>query len=527
MKILNPYENEDYDKRRTRRLLGGLALTSVIYGAMYGATETYFLTQLAVPIAILMALVIWALPNGTGTSTKLMTWLFWAFLGALLCWPDYLALALPGMPWITATRAILIPLSIAFLISLSVSPIIRREISILARKNKYTMYALGAFVLISFLSVGWSTAPFMSLSKFIVAVMNWILILFIALLVFSKQGSASKFAFFLWLVAIFVCLIGVWERQLQAVPWADHIPYFLKIEDPSVERILSFKARAATGIYRVQSKFTTPLGLAEFLAYTAPFILHVMITSNKMWLRVSAALTLPLLWYTIVATDSRLGMVGMFMTLILYLLAWASLRWARVKDSIFGPLIVIAYPMLFVAFILATFFVGRLRGLIWGSGAEQFSTESRKIQIADGIIKVLERPWGYGFGRGADTLGFTNLEGVLTIDSYFLSIALELGLAGFIAFYGAFLIAIFRGASVTLKQKNYDASFIIPAMVSLINFVIIKSIFSQTENHPLVFAILGLLLASIHKLTPDSSSTTGANSIRSAGNPPQRSESRS
>ena len=44
---------------------------------------------------------------------------------------------------------------------------------------------------------------------------------------------------------------------------------------------MSGSSRAATGIYRVQSKFTTPLGFAEFLALSAPFILHIMMRSKN------------------------------------------------------------------------------------------------------------------------------------------------------------------------------------------------------------------------------------------------------
>ncbi len=43
---------------------------------------------------------------------------------------------------------------------------------------------------------------------------------------------------------------------------------------------------------------------------------------------------------------------------------------------------------------------------------------------------IISRPWGYGIGQGGITLGFASPSGVLTIDSYFLSVLLEFGMSG-------------------------------------------------------------------------------------------------
>ncbi|MGE8135946.1 O-antigen ligase family protein [Novosphingobium subterraneum] len=492
---LAAYHQVGWRSRRRLFLLGLLALISFAYGAIFALTQTYFLMQLSVPFVGLALLIIWCLPETGQAPERLLEGLFAAFLIALLCWPDYLAVAIPGLPWFTALRLVAVPLAIVLLISLSQSPSFRADMARPLKASPITWRLVVLFSLLALVSVPLSSDPSGSTSKFIVAMLYWVMIFFVSAWVFQRPGRATFLAFALWMILVGVCAIGLWEQRLQSVPWAGHIPSFLKIEDPAVERILSAKSRAASKLYRVQSKFTTPLGLAEFLAYATPFVLHIALTTQRFIVRIAALATFPLIWATIVGTDSRLGMVGFFMTFMLYLIAWAALRWRRSTKSLFGPATVLAYPVIFVAFILSTFFVGRLRALIWGGGAQSASTESRKIQIASGMPKVWGRPWGHGIGQGAETLGFRNADGVLTIDNYYLGIALELGIIGFVVFYAIFIGASLRAIRVSLRQFDSDTAIIFPLVIALINFVIIKSIFSQLENHPLVFAFLGATLA--------------------------------
>src|SRR3546814_17019830 len=101
---------------------------------------------------------------------------------------------------------------------------------------------------------------------------------------------------------------------------------------------------------------------------------------------------------------------------------------------------ILAYPLLFTGFIVSTFFVQRLNRMVWGGGAASYSTQARIEQYQKGLGLVMENTLGYGIGRGSVTLGFTNPEGVETIDTYYLLILLEYGVLGFLIFYGFFSI---------------------------------------------------------------------------------------
>jgi O-antigen ligase len=185
----------------------------------------------------------------------------------------------------------------------------------------------------------------------------------------------------------------------------------------------------------------------------------------------------------------------MLASCMMYLLAWAVLRWRTREGSLFGPFITIAYPAIFTVFMASTFFVGRLRGMVWGDGSQDPSNEARKIMYREGFPMVLKNPLGYGWGMGARTLGYTNGAGTLTIDTYYLAIALELGVLGFLVYYGFFLLILAKSGLAVLNLKDRDALFLIPIAIAFVNFIISKSVFSNQENHPLVFVMAGIAIA--------------------------------
>lgn len=87
----------------------------------------------------------------------------------------------------------------------------------------------------------------------------------------------------------------------------------------------------------------------------------------------------------------------------------------------------------------------------------------------------------------------------MSIDTYYLSVLVDYGFVGFIIYFGIFIAAIFEVArlviSKTLRQADEEASLIIPAAIAIVNFVVIKSVFSQEDNHSTVFMILGMIIA--------------------------------
>ena len=135
--------------------------------------------------------------------------------------------------------------------------------------------------------------------------------------------------------------------------------------------------------------------------------------------------------------------------------------------------------------------------MVWGGGAASYSTQAR-IDLWDrGLELIAANHMGYGIGRGGITLGYVNQAGVGTIDSYFLLILLEYGVAGFLLFFGLFLVAIWHAGRALLETRvaSWETSLLAPLVIALGNWIIIKSVFAQPDNHPLIFAMLGMTSA--------------------------------
>lgn len=500
---LKPYAFEDRSiPKRLLNLaaLGAFSFFLFAYGFYFALTAPYLLVPMTAPLVLLAGLVIWALPELRTAPTKIMETLLFAFFIVLFLWPNYLAVSLPGLPWITLVRLTSFPMVLALLIATSVSKDFRAEMKRALSATPYIWIPLVTFVGIQVLTVPMSQNVMGSLQKLTVAQANWTAVFFASTYIFIRRGRVERWATLLWIIMLVVSAIALIEARESRVLWAGNIPSFLKVEDERVQGILSAAMRRATGQYRVKGMFTTPLGLAEFLALSIPFVLHFAFGPFRTGVRVAAALCIPVFLQVVISTDSRLGMVGCVMSILLYTLFWGVLRWRGDKRGLFGPTLVLAYPTMFCAIVGATFFVTRLRRMVWGGGAEQQSNAGRMTQIQDAIPKILGNPIGHGAGQGAETLGMRGAGGILTIDNYYLVIALEYGVIGFVVYYGLIVSAIlYSGRNAFDPTSERELTFLVPICVTLTNFFIIKSVFSQQDNHPLIFMLLGMIVALVYR----------------------------
>ena len=98
---------------------------------------------------------------------------------------------------------------------------------------------------------------------------------------------------------------------------------------------------------------------------------------------------------------------------------------------------------------------------------------------------------------GGDTLQYYSPAGLLTIDTYYLVIALEYGVLGFLLYYIMIVFTGVRAVQLSLKSDlvTSDYIFLAPISIALLEFFVIKSVFSQQDNHPLIYMMLGAVAA--------------------------------
>jgi hypothetical protein len=468
---------------------------------------------LFLPLVVLAVLVVWSLPDTEKAPTRLLTGLFFSFFILAFVWPDYLAIALPGQPWITVRRLLAAPMALCLLSCLSVSRGFREAVKKSLAAAPLVSKLLVTFALVQLFSVALSDELGLSFQKLIVAQLYWFLPFFVGCYIFQKDGQVGRWIAIFCLILVPLCLSGLIEWRQSLVPWARHIPSFLAVEDESVIRILDGSARASTGTYRVQSTFTTSLGFAEYLALTAPFLIHYAVMPFRPIVRIAALAALPALFFMIILTDSRLGVAGFLLASVVYIGVFAAIRWRHDRRSLFGPAVTLSSPLILASFLLATLFVRRLQRMVWGGGEHQASTEARAEQFQRGLELLMQNPLGYGIGRGADALNFRNGAGTLTIDTYYLLIALDYGVLGFFVYYsmiiGAAWVALKRLLSV--KPLDREQLYLVPIFIALIIFIVIKSVFSQDANHPLVFMLMAMTLG---LLARDQASKAGAGNTK-------------
>jgi hypothetical protein len=412
-------------------------------------------------------------------------------------WPNYLALQLPGMPWITVARLSGAPMVLMFLTSLSVSSAFRLELSSILRAAPAQTTLVLTFTFVQFYSIALSTDVGLSTDRFITAQISWTAVYLVSAYVLARPGRIERWVGLIWAMSWIIGLIGLWENRLKHVPWAGHIPRLLQIQDPTVIELLQGTTRAYSNIYRVQSVFSGSIQLAEFIAYLLPFVIHYAVIAETLRTKILAIVTIPFLFYIAYLTNSRSGMVGFFVSAMLYPLLWAALKWRRDRSSLVAPLVVLGYPAIAALALLAVTFVGHLRALLFGSGLQKDSTLARVDQYHKGWPMVFSHPLGHGIARAGETLQWYTPGGRMTIDTYYLGVALEEGLPGLVVFYGTFLFAIFLACRELLTGANNDkqTSFLMPIAIALINFVVIKGVFYQIDNHYLVYMLLGMLVA--------------------------------
>jgi hypothetical protein len=474
-----------------------IAFVGMFYGLMVAIFPMAFYLYMSMPILIVLLLVIWALPETDIIPRNTMHALFFGFFLNLLIWPNYLAVDPPGLPWITFRRLTSAPLLILFLVSLSISRTFREEFKALNRQVPWIFRLNVAFIFIQLITLPLSGEPFYSLNQLFNALIEFNFIFYVAAWVFTRDDAWRTWSIMFLGMIIFLCLIGVWEKRINQVPWAGHIPSFLAIQDEFVARVLAGGSRA--GEYRAQATFSTPLNFAEILGLSTAFILYWIEHTKRLWIRVALVLSLPALFVVIRWTDSRLGVVGFIVSIAGYTGLWAYKRWRDHKHDLISPALLLAYPVGMVAFFILSLIWTRLRVMTWGGGIHNASNAGREAQLDAALPMIAKWPFGHGIGRAGEVLGYQNQAGQGSIDNYFLVIALDFGVLGFFIYFGLMFVGIFTAILNGLDAKNDEERMLLPIGVLLIAFVTIKWVLAQASSHSLIFMALGMVAGLVYR----------------------------
>lgn len=499
--LIAGYRKPGMSRNKQIMLYAALAATCISWGVMFGLAAPFKIMPLIAPIPLMLLLLIWVLPDGEYAPVGALEPLFLAFMTALILWPNYIAVALPYLPWLTLLRIIGGPMVLILLLCISISPRFRTKLWDILSSDPWIWKLVLAFVVMQTISLGFTERFSLSLNEYIVHQLNHTAIFVISCYLFTIPTFAMRWTYLYLSAGYIFCFFGLWQKALDKLPWVDHIPSIFKIESDLLEMMFAGLARAAIGVKRVQSIATSPLGLAELLGLSSAFALHIVLSRGHLVVRILAAAYLPLILYLIILSDSRLGIVALMGAMLFYTLIWSLRRWTSDRQSLLGPTLVLAYPAFFAAALAASFVVGRLRNAMWGGGAEASSTQSRFVQWEMAWPKILSHPLGHGIGRAAAEVGFRNPAGRGTLDSYYIVLLMDYGILGFLLYLGFFIRGIWIAGQTTVRYlPQGELSLLLPLAVALGNFLVVKSVLVLEPNHPLVFMMLGAIVALTYRV---------------------------
>lgn len=502
--VIGPYA-------RNRTLLSALILLAAVpslllaciaYGFFFGLTAPYLIVPAVVPIAAMIGIIIWALPDQRTAPTLPIEFLFAAYFVGKIVWPTYLAISLPGLPWISLLRIIALPLAGCFLISLSVSKQFRRYAHESVTAIKPLWICAAGFTLVQILTTFVSPSPLSSAQSVFDQIVNFTLMLFVGSIIFRKDKVAERYALLLCLLSIFVILLTIIENQRKYIIWAAHIPSILHPPSPTLENTLKPSFRMYTNVYRAKATFLTPLALAEFVSLVTPFMLYFALSERRRVLKLFFLAMVPLTFLAVRMTDARLGVVGVFVSVLMYGMIWSFAQWRAHPRNLLAAATVYAYPAIFLAAVGAILSSTRLSTMVFGGGAQAGSTEARATQLGMAAKAFWRAPWGHGAGRSGQEMGFAK-DAFITIDNFFISVELDYGLLGIISWYGMFIVAIVAALYHCLVDRyaaRPEARLLVPLAVSLTGFLIVKWVHGQDENHAFFFMMLGMVSALVYRL---------------------------
>lgn len=422
---------------------------------------------------------------------KLISFLTLSWLFLSVVWPYFVVYHVPGLFDLRPTRALLALLAIVWLFYFFKSKDLNDQIGRYKAVSKLFFIFLWFFVITKVWGVAFSGAPGDTIGLFIKEVIEIMLPAIILLSLLRDREDVEKVVnVLLWMGGV-VIAVGLLESRIQANVLATYLPASMLSAQDYVTTALSDKIR---GEYRLQSLFGHPLVYAQFVILVLPFIVYRVISTHSYW--VKAAMWILLIAAAIVlwGTGSR----AIFPAVIAEIIALLLIIYYKVvvtnRASFIGWLYVTLMPVGAIAMVAVV--IKAKRFIMGQSDSEYLSTQARIEMWSRGFGIIESDPIGalFGFGlyRAAIVIDW-QVAGEYTIDSYFLSLLLETGILGFLAFFFlagyAFIISV-----NTWKRSGYQDHVSIAFIVSISGFLMVAFILSLTHILHVFYVLVAVLI---------------------------------
>ncbi|HBS31505.1 MAG TPA: hypothetical protein DEA40_07150 [Parvularcula sp.] len=463
----------------------GWWLAFTLYVAL-AAAAAVILPPLAFLFLLPPAAVLWAkAPEARAVPRDLAFTLILIASVLLAVWPVYIFVKLGPAPILTPPRLVLYAVSAMWLYDMAVSRWRRAQFSFAVRRSRWVSWSAFGLFGLGFLSLPLAEGRALAIPEFFRQTMIWLLP-FCAVLTYCRRARDFERLVKAFVIGgVIVAAIAVAEMATQRL-MAIVLSPLIQGDAAWLQNVQLQKIR--DGFFRAQASHTHPLSLGEHMAFVAPFALALAARAGEprvKWLWGAALFVIIL---GAVATNSRGAALGMVIALGFMAAVFTVRFFAAARAARFRPLLGLATALLLLS---SPIIAAGTYSLISGAGGASASNSSqaRLDQIEQAWPKLMKRPvLGYGAGRASRVLGFWGQT--LTIDNYYLSLALDFGFPGPLAFLA--MLAAFGAAGLkrAVAAPPSMTAIYLACAAAAAAILISRTITSQTGNLAMIFVLI-------------------------------------
>lgn len=451
-------------------------------------------------VALAGVALLWALPEMRIVPDKLLRKMFFVMVAVQLCVPVYYAIDTGILPWISIKRLFSLTVILLFALTVAGSQAARDKITDTARHNRLLAFLSFGFLAMLVVSVLTATYPARSFTALVDSFLTWYVPFLACILIVRTEKDVILLLKIIAVAGIVDSLLGVIEFFLQRRYYFDIFPKSvleaMLAANPALELMYS-TSDFRNGVYRASSIYSVPLNLGELAAIVGPIGAYFFFHGETLKWRLVGMLSVVTSIAALLVSGARGGFIAFLVAMPIMLLLW-TIRYSKenrgsIAGGIVGVIFLIGTVTVFGLIASST----RLSNIVFGGDETAGSTGARFVQFNMALPHILSNPvTGHGKGSAGELVGYYN-EGnpIPTIDSYVITLLVEQGVPGLLLFFGMIGLGIWIGARLYLTNADERAALGGPIACALIAFAIYRPVLSETENHTLLFLIIGLVFA--------------------------------
>ena len=347
-------------------------------------------------VALVGLVLLWVTPDLERPPTRALPLTFAIVAFCMLCIPNYYAIDIPGLPWITFRRLAIFAMMLPLAIATGGSSRFRAEIRKKLESAPLIYLCLIGFLVWSALSILASDNRIQSLDTVIEDTLTFYVPFFACLYALTSSAKVERFVETISWYSLFVAILGIIEFRLQRRFYFDILPRWyleaLMEANPAVAAMVT-ASPFRNGQYRASSIFGVPLSFGEFAMMIAPLGWYFLVHANGTRRRVLGLAVTVTSLLGIFVSGSRGAYFGVFAAFLAFVSLWIARNARQHPGNIvtaFASLIGACAAAVMVALVM---FTGRFHAMVFGTSAiDQASTDARWGQWAKSQAAFMGKP---------------------------------------------------------------------------------------------------------------------------------------